>query len=201
MFLVVPILLLVIVAGGFYVTQPLNSLTIDVNPSIEIVTNRLDRIVRINPLNTDAENLLMDFNPKDKRLEKTISELVDLMILTGYIHREKDNFLMITVDDSVNSKLIAKVNSAIAINLKNKQIEATVLNQSVPKSNKADDLTGVQLATLRILEMNKSLDPNIFTSMTVNDLLQYSNANNIPVERLFVLVDNELVDADDDSDD
>lgn len=190
-FFVFPILLLVLVAGGFYVTQPATSLTMDVNPSIEIVTNRLDRVVRINPLNEDAENLLKNFSPKDKRLDKTIIDLVDLMILTGYIHGEKDNFLMITVDDSVDTKLIDKVNRAIAEILKNKQIEATVLNQSIPLTEKEFDLTGVQLATLRILEMNKSLDPNIFTFMTVEDLIQYSYVNNIPVESLFKLVANE----------
>lgn len=184
MFFVFPILLLVLVAGGFYVTQPATSLTMDVNPSIEIVTNRLDRVVRINPLNEDAENLLKDFNPKDKRLDKTINDLVDLMILTGYIHGEKDNFLMITVDDSVDSKHIDKVNSAIAAILKYKQIDVTVLNQSIPKADKANDLTGVQLAAIRILEMNKNLDPNIFTFMTVADLVQYSKVNNIPVESL-----------------
>lgn len=73
------ILVISLAAVGYVVTQPVNSLTMDVNPSIEIVTNRLDRVVEINPLNADAEELLKDFNPRDKNLEKTVNDLVDLL--------------------------------------------------------------------------------------------------------------------------
>ena len=55
----------------------------DVNPSIEIKSNRLNKVVEINPLNEDAKNLLKDFKHKDKSLQKTIEDLADLMVLKG----------------------------------------------------------------------------------------------------------------------
>ena len=123
----------------------------DVNPSIEIVTNRLDRVLEINPLNDDAKDLLKGFNPKDKNLERTVNDLVDLMILTGHIKGGEDNIVMITVsDDSVDNKLVDKVNRAIMAMLENKQIEATILNQAISEKLRMKRKTGVQLAAERL---------------------------------------------------
>jgi len=180
------ILVISIAAVGYVVIQPVNSLTMDVNPSIEIVTNRLDRVVEINPLNADAEELLKDFNPKDKNLEKTVNDLVDLMILTGHIKGGEDNFVMITVaDDSMDSRLVDKVNRAIAAMLENKQIEATILNQAIARGNRDQKQTGVQLAAQRLEEIDVYLTAEQIGSMTVKELIHYSKENNLPIENLF----------------
>jgi uncharacterized membrane protein YkoI len=165
----------------------------DVNPSIEIVTNRLDRVVEINPLNDDAEELLKSFNPKDKNLERTVNDLVDLMILTGHIRGGEDNFVMITVaDDSIDSRLVNKVNRAIQAMLENKQIEATVLNQAIASSNREEKLTGVELAAQRIQELDGSLTAERIESMTVKELIHYSKENNIAIESLFKVAVGEI---------
>lgn len=184
---VIPVFILALVVVGLVATQPANSLTMDVNPSIEIVTNRLDRVVEINPLNDDARELLKGFNPKDRSLERTVNDLVDLMILTGYIKGGEDNIVMITVsDDTVDNKLVDKVNRAIMAMLENKQIEATILNQAISKKYKDDDKkTGVQLAAEKIQKINGNLTAEQINSMTVRELIRYSKDNDIPVENLF----------------
>lgn len=184
---VIPVFILALVVVGLVATQPANSLTMDVNPSIEIVTNRLDRVVEINPLNDDARELLKGFNPKDRNLERTVNDLVDLMILTGYIKGGEDNIVMITVsDDTVDNKLVDKVNRAIMAMLENKQIEATILNQAISKKYKDDDKkTGVQLAAEKIQKINGNLTAEQINSMTVRELIRYSKDNDIPVENLF----------------
>ena len=181
-----PIFILAMVMVGFVATQPANSLTMDVNPSIEIVTNRLDRVVEINPLNKDADDLLREFNPKNKNLEDTVNDLVDLMILTGHIKGGADNFVMITVDDdSMDSNLVRKVNRAIAAMLENKQIEATVLNQAIARSEDGRKLTGVELAASRLEGLDGDMDGETLANMTVRQLIHYSKDQNIPIESLF----------------
>ena len=103
-----------------------------------------------------------DFNPRDKNLETTVNDLVDLMILTGHIKGGEDNFVMITVsDDSVDNRLVDKVNRAIKAMLENKQIEATILNQAIAKADRGDEKrTGVQLAAQRLQEIDGSLRQN-----------------------------------------
>src|SRR5690554_6813107 len=109
-FYVLPIIILAVAVVGVALTRPANSLTMDVNPSIEIITNRLDRVVEIKPLNNDARDLLEDFDPGNRNLESTVNDLVDLLILTGHIRGGEDNIVMITVkDDSVDSRLVNKV--------------------------------------------------------------------------------------------
>lgn len=185
-YFVLPIIILAIAIMGVVATQPANSLTMDVNPSIEIVTNRLDRVVEINPLNDDARELLKSFNPKDKNLERTVNDLVDLMILTGHIRGGEDNFVMITVaDNSVDGRLVNKVNRAIQAMLENKQIEATVLNQAIASSDRGVNQTGVQLAAQRIQQLDGGLTAEEIESMTVKELIQYSNEQGIAIESLF----------------
>lgn len=185
----IPVFILAIIIVGLVATQPANSITMDVNPSIELVTNRLDRVMEINPLNKDAKELLEGFKPKDKNLENTVNDLVDLMILSGHIKGGKDNFVMITVeDDSIDSKLVNKVNDAIAALLENKRIEATVINQGITGSKKDEKQTGVQIAAEKLYEMDKSLTMREIENMTVKELVNYSKNKNLPIESLFKVI-------------
>lgn len=182
----IPIFILGIIMLGFISIQPVSSFTMDVNPSIEIKTNRLDRVVEIKPLNEDAKDLLEDFNPKDKKLENTVNDLVDLMVLTGHIKGGGDNFLMLTVeDDSMDGKSVKKVNEAIAAILENKKIEATVFNQEIEKGEKNENQTGVEFAAQRLGKLDENLTSNEIANMTVRELVEYSDDNNISMESLF----------------
>lgn len=133
---ILPIIMISVIFGGFTLMQPANSIRMDVNPSIEIITNRLNRVVEIKPLNLDAEELLENFDLDDKSLEGTVNDLVDLMILTGYISGGKDNTVTLTVkDENTDSKLVDKVNEAIKAMLENKQIEAKIIKQTIDETS------------------------------------------------------------------
>ncbi|MCF8017874.1 MAG: PepSY domain-containing protein [Vallitaleaceae bacterium] len=121
---------------GFFFNAPVNSFTMDVNPSIEILSNRLEKVVEIKPLNEDAEALLLNYTLKEKDLEKVVDDLVDLMILTGYISGGQDNKVTITVtDEQSQKKYVDKVNQMISAYLENKQIEALVLTRTVASAS------------------------------------------------------------------
>lgn len=116
----------------WFLQMPINTFTIDVNPNIEIVTNRLDKVVEVNPLNEDAKTLLDTYEIKDHDINVVINDLVDKMILSGYILGGEDNVVMITVkDNAINDSYVNKVNEAIAAHLENKQIAYTILNQEL----------------------------------------------------------------------
>src|SRR5690554_1513335 len=115
MILMLPLLSIALVAGLFYyLTVPSFRLTMDVNPSIEVVTNRLDQVVEVRALNEDAEKMLAGFTNETRTLESTVSELVDLMILGGFIDGGSDNVVMISVRDlEANEDKVLKVNEMI----------------------------------------------------------------------------------------
>lgn len=143
--LIVLLLVVGVTYGGFKLTGPSYSLTMDVNPSIEIISNRFDRVVEVNPLNDDAREMLKDFEIKDKDLARTIEDLADLMVLTGYISGGEDNLVSIRVSDGdASEEVLNKLNEAIAAYLQNKQIEATIVNEPIPGSEEATEAVEVK---------------------------------------------------------
>lgn len=138
--LLVLLLVVGVTYGGFKLTGPSYSLTMDVNPSIEIISNRFDRVVEVNPLNDDAREMLKDFEIKDKDLARTIEDLADLMVLTGYISGGEDNLVSIRVSDGdASEEVLNKLNEAIAAYLQNKQIEATIVNEPIRGSEETTE--------------------------------------------------------------
>ena len=184
--LVIAIALVVAIGiGGIKLTEPSYALRMDVNPSIEIVSNRLNKVVEVNPLNDDAREMLRNYKIGSKNLKNTIEDLADLMVLEGYISGGKDNLVMITVDDDNASKdIVNKLNKAIAAYLENKQIEATIVNQSIPKEN-ASEKTSKEIVAERISELNDDLDFEKMSDMTLKELITYAESKNIAPQSLF----------------
>lgn len=170
-----------------YLTQPSFRMTMDVNPSIEIVTNRLERVVEVNPLNEDAEKMLSGYVVNDRSLENTINGLVDRMILEGYIHGGEDNLVMISVQDEVlDSELVARINESIKAYLENKKIEATLLLSDMDETS--DDTTGRERIIGKMRELGVHLSDEELSQMTLKELFEYSREENISEESLFRVV-------------
>ncbi len=170
-----------------YLTQPSFRMTMDVNPSIEIVTNRLERVVEVNPLNEDAEKMLSGYVVNDRSLENTINGLVDRMILEGYIHGGEDNLVMISVQDEVlDSELVARINESIKAYLENKKIEATLLLSDMDETS--DDTTGRERIIGKMRELGVHLSDEELSQMSLKELFAYSREENISEESLFRVV-------------
>lgn len=170
-----------------YLTQPSFRMTMDVNPSIEIVTNRLEQVVEVNPLNEDAEKMLSGYVVNDSSLENTLNGLVDRMILEGYIHGGDDSLVMISVqDDDADSELVNKINESIRAYLENKKIEATLLSSNMGDSD--DDMTGRERVVQKMSDLGVSLSDEELSQMTLKELFEYSRAADISEESLFRVV-------------
>jgi len=176
-----------------YLTRPTLRFVVDVNPSIEVVTNRLERVVEVNPLNDDAKEMLEGYVIKDSSLEKTVNDLVDRMIFEGYIQGGQDNLVMISVsDEDADQKTVDKINLSIKAYLENKQIEATLLQTNLDIVD--DDLTGKERAIRKMTDLGVSLSEEELSQMTLKELFEYSRAQNIPQEELFHIISGYLYD-------
>lgn len=185
--LMIVITMVVVGFVGIRLTQPAYAVMMDVNPSIEIVSNRLNHVVAVNPLNEDARELLKDFNLKDRELKDTVEDLADLMVLKGFISGGKDNLVMITVrDNEVKKEVVDNLNKAIAAYLDNKQIEATIVNQAIAK--KLDDKTGKDIIAKRMSELDYDINIEQLSTMTLRELVDFAETRNIAPEKLFTKV-------------
>lgn len=183
---VIAVMLVAVVAfAGIKLNQPAYAFKLDVNPSIEIVSNRLDKVVQVNALNEDAKEMLKEFEIKDNDLEDTIEDIADLMVLSGYIRGGRDNIVMITVNDErANPDAVNKLNQAIAAYLENKQIEATILNQSLSKEL-YDNNTGSQMVAKKLNKIDDDLDLEVISKLNIKELIEIAEVRNINPELLF----------------
>jgi len=195
--LVIGIILVLLVIGlgvGYYINSPSNLIALDVNPSIEIHTNRLNRVVSIDPINEDAKQLLAGYQIADRNLESVIKDIVDRMILSGYIALGQENKILVTVDNSNTSgNLLDSINNTIATYMQEKQINTDVLKQSLSVSA-ADTQTaheinasvGKMAVINRLLENNIGLTAEELAQSSIKVLMKLALDNNILMEDLIL---------------
>ena len=115
------------------------TVSLDVNPSVEIQVNRKERVLGVTPLNADGEVIVgeMDFSGSD--LEVAVNAIIGSMLQKGYLS-ELANSILISVDNpdstrgaALQERLTAEVDKL----LKTDTFSGAVLSQTVEKN---DDL-------------------------------------------------------------
>ena len=179
-------------ALAYYLLAPSGYLSLDVNPSIEIRTNRLDQVVAVTGANEDGKALLEGYRLTDRDLDDVIEDLVDRMILQGYLGDGKTNDVLITVDDdTVSAKTLDRVNAKVEDYVAYRNLTANVLSQKIDVS---DDLletasqhhvsAGKMAVIDRLVQRDSSLSPEDFADIRISDLVSYAKEKNISLELL-----------------
>lgn len=75
------------------------TVTLDVNPSIEIRLNRHERVAAVVPLNEDAKKVIGEMDFEGASLDLTVNALIGAMVRNGYLG-ELANSVLVTVDDN-----------------------------------------------------------------------------------------------------
>lgn len=73
-------------AGVSAVRTPVDFVYMDINPSLRLEINRFRRVIRIVPLNNDAENLLASHDIAGTDVPACMNEIVSVCIADGYIN-------------------------------------------------------------------------------------------------------------------
>src|SRR5690554_6681086 len=71
-------------------------ITLDINPSIEIITNEEGLVEQVNGLNDDGIKLLVDTDFTNQSVEFVVEEILELAIEFGYIDFNLENAILIT---------------------------------------------------------------------------------------------------------
>ena len=177
---------------GIYYFSPSNYIAIDVNPSIELHTNRLNQVTSINPVNEDAKQLMAGYVMADKSLETVIEDIVDRMILNGYLAADKDNQILITTEDNdAAAQLSAKINTIISAYLTERQLDANVLQQGIKINTQSIDSAhednvsaGKMTIIQKIMENDNSITLDELLNMRISDLLTLAANKNVDLTGL-----------------
>ncbi|NMC27292.1 MAG: hypothetical protein GYA42_04015 [Syntrophomonadaceae bacterium] len=85
-----------LLGGGFAWATPTSYLSVDINPSVELGINALDRVVRVQALNEDGTVILEGLSIKGLQVDEAVSLIVDAAAEQGYIEKDGSSIVSIT---------------------------------------------------------------------------------------------------------
>ncbi len=110
-----------------------STVSLDVNPSVEIFVNRRSDVLSVNPLNDDGVTIIDNMDFKGSSVDVTVNALIGSMLRNGYLS-DLANSILISVDDNdsargveLRKKLADEVNELLQTNT----FTGAVLSQTV----------------------------------------------------------------------
>ena len=127
------ILVAVAVAGGIGLTNEYASastISLDVNPSVQITLSRNKKVVKVEALNDDGKIIIGNMDFKGCQLEVCVNALIGSMLRNDYLTTETNSVLVSVDSNKKDYKTLADiVANEIAITLNEMDIEASVVSQ------------------------------------------------------------------------
>lgn len=118
------------------------TVSLDVNPSIEIRVNQKERVLEVVPLNEDGRLIVGDLAFSGSSLDVTVYALIGSMLQNGYLN-ELTNSILISVDNSDPARGAAmqeRLTSEVNLLLQTDSFNGAVLSQTVTKTDELQQL-------------------------------------------------------------
>lgn len=155
-------------------------ITIDINPSIEIITGDDGLVSEVNALNDDAEILLYGTNFSGKGVQEVAEAIMELGTELGYLDSNLENAIIITAaaeNNDESSKLELKLERKLQRFASRKKIRLEIIKASHAASEEllqqANEL-GISVGKLKLITFAIALNENLTleetAKMSVRDL-------------------------------
>ena len=174
----------VLALGGFaYYNNPINYISLDINPSVEFGINAFDRIVSVQSYNEDGLLLLENNEYLHLSIETAVNDLVQAANEQGFIMEDGTSVIAVTAEsDSENAatKLQKSCQESIDLALNTDKMSAIIYTAftNLQLRTQAQE-AGVSPGKFRLIEILQSLDPSItveqYKSARITDLITAAN--------------------------
>ncbi|MGM9681562.1 MAG: PepSY domain-containing protein [Eubacteriales bacterium] len=165
--------------------------SLDVNPSIEIQTNRKEQVLTVKALNEDGKIVIGNMNFKGSDLEVTVNALIGSMLRNGYLS-EVANSILVSIDGSdsertatLQQKLVDEINSL----LQTDTFSGAVLCQTVSPDDDLKSIAeeyGISKGKAQLISQIVAHNPlysfEELAALTINELNLISEAGDIQLE-------------------
>jgi uncharacterized membrane protein YkoI len=155
---------LVILVGGAFGLQSYRAghsvsatVSLDVNPSIEIKVNEKENVLAVTPKNEDAKVVIGDMDFKGSSLDLTVNALIGSMLRNGYLN-DIANSILVSVDDNdpaSGAQLQARLTEEINAMLQTDAFSGSVLSQTItasPELQELADTYGITLGKAQLIQ-------------------------------------------------
>lgn len=132
-------LIFLFLIGNYLINNPYSYVSIDINPSIVLTTNRFDKVIEVKALNKDAKKLLKDINIKKLQVNEANNIIIEKAIEFGYINKDTDeNAILITVycnNENKRNKMQKSINDNLNNYFNGKGIKSLIIDQVLTKED------------------------------------------------------------------
>lgn len=146
---------------------PVTVVSIDVNPSLELRVNRLDRVLDAKAFNDDGTEILDSLSVTGKNYEQAINTVLSNSEFSEYLN--SDSLLTFTVASENDEEIISRINRC----LKNADQQGVCIAASSDAVNEAHSLglsLGKYQAYLEISQYDNTITPEDCRNMTMKEL-------------------------------
>lgn len=155
------------------------TVSLDVNPSVEITVNKGEKVIAVNPLNTDGEAIIGDLDFKGSDLDVAVYALIGSMLDKGYIS-EISNSILLSVnskDETTGAALRERLSTEINAQLQSESFSGAVLSQTVTEDGELKALAetyGISLGKAKLIKQitlqNTAYTFEDLVSLNINEL-------------------------------
>lgn len=154
-------------------------ITLDVNPSLNIVMDESDKVLEVQPLNDDAKAVIGDMDFAGSSLDVTVNALIGSMLVNGYLDDIR-NSILVSVENGDSAKaesLQQQVSDLISSAVGDGGFEASVLTQTVTATSESAALAeqygiseGKAELILKVCAADPTLTAESLAPLSVNDI-------------------------------
>lgn len=150
--------------SGYAYFTPYSYVDVDINPSVEIVANRFDRVLKVDAVNVDGEKLLFT-SFKHQKLSEAVVSICNKAEEVGYLKKGEENNLLLTFSSKRDAKADI-LESELTQIVQSSSNETKVMSEkvSIQEHDNAREL-GLSAGKLLLLDKLKEANPDINTDM------------------------------------
>lgn len=162
------LMLVLLVGAGFWVYQtPVSTISIDVNPSIEMRLNLFDRVVGVTGYNDDGVRVAEHTEVSGMRYDEAVETLLEDKVFMEYL--KGDPLLVITVASENAAELLGEIEQNPTVMSLQAEFETTT-QETVSEAHDCGFSAGKYLAYQELLAVDPSITEEEAQSMTMREI-------------------------------
>lgn len=167
------------------------SVSLDVNPSVQLQVNRKNRVLEVTANNADGKTILADMDLTGSDLKVAVNAIIGSMVRSGYLN-EAANSVLVSVDSkdtAAGSALQEQLAQVISVSLDADAFSGAVISQTVESStalqNRAQEY-GISVGKASLIDQITAQDSHYrfedLADLSINELKLISQSSAIELE-------------------
>jgi Anti-sigma factor N-terminus len=161
--------------------SPSKYINIDINPSVELVANRYNKIIKVKSLNEDGTKIIEDLSLKNKSITEAVNLVMEAVKEDGYLAQELGNEILITVaskNETYAKEIEMELTEIVKQELVKENIEetpVTIGSVGLEVHEEAEKL-GVSPGKLNLIQKLQEVNPEInyeeYSNKSVQEIMK-----------------------------